>query len=229
MKSKRRAILAGLTLALATSALPVWADNASYGAEGVTRVRFKLPGDLTIRPGTQEKLVVEAEAQVLQKLDIAQKGDTLVIASKGNFKTDKGLKFTLTLKTLRSLHDEGSGNVAIDGFGGDGIEIEAAGSGDLRLQNVKPAQLALLIKGSGNVSASGSGNGLTARIDGSGRIDAAEFRAQTVQARISGSGDISVYAEQELNAAISGAGNIGYRGKAKVKQSITGAGSVDRL
>ncbi|HEY8608625.1 MAG TPA: head GIN domain-containing protein [Noviherbaspirillum sp.] len=229
MNARRRVLVAAVMLALAGPVLPAFADSASYGAEGVTRVRFKLPGELTIRQGTQEKLVVDAEAKVLQQLDISVKGDQLVIGAKGNFKTDKGLKLTLTLKALRSLVSEGSGGSSIDGFGGNAIEVEANGSGDIRLRNVKPAQLSLAIKGSGNVSAAGSGNSLDARIDGSGNIDAADFEARSVQAKIGGSGEIRVHAEQRLDAAISGAGNIEYKGKAKVTQSITGAGSVDRL
>lgn len=229
MNGKRRSVVTGIALALAGAVFSAHAATSSYDVAGVSKVRFRLPGELTVRLGSQEKLVAEAESQVLQKLDIAVRGDQLVIASKGSFKTDKPLRFTLTLKSLSSLKNEGSGNVAIDGFGGNGIEADAAGSGNIRLANMKPARLHLRISGSGNVEAAGSGNALVARVDGSGTIAAADYRAQSVQASISGSGDIRVHAEQELDAAISGAGNIEYRGKAKVTQSITGAGSVDRL
>lgn len=227
--SKRRLLLAALGMALGLPAMPALGDTASYAADGVTRVRFRLPGELSIRQGAQEKLVIEAEAKVLRQLDVSIKGEQLVIASRGNFKTDKGLKLTLTLKSLRALASDGSGDSTIDGFGGNAIEIDANGSGNVRLTNVKPAQLTLVIAGSGDIEAAGSGNGLAARIDGSGNIDAADFRAQSVQARIGGSGTIRVHAEQALHAAISGAGNIEYKGKAKVTHSITGAGSVDRL
>lgn len=229
VRTKRRALVCALTLALVAPALPAFADSASYAAEGVTRVRYSLPGELVIRPGAQEKLVVEADAKVLQQLDIRVKGEQLVIASKGSFRTEKGIRLTLTLKSLRSLVADGSGNSRIEGFGGAAIEAIADGSGNIALAGVKPAQLTLAIKGSGGIDADGSGNSLSARIDGSGDIDATGFRAQSVQARIAGSGSIRVHAEQDLQAVISGAGSIEYKGKAKVTQSITGAGSVDRL
>lgn len=217
----------GLGLALmAQSAL---ADVMTKPADGVTRVVFKTSGELSVKVGSEEKLTVEAEPKVLAQLDIGVKGGTMTLASKGSFKTDKGLKFTLTIKSLRALKSDGSGEIRIDGFGGNDLEVEAGGSSNIVVKNVKPGKLSLLIPGSGNIDAAGSGKALLARIGGSGNIDAGKFRAQTVEARIDGSGNIKVHADDTLKADISGAGNIEFTGKAKVTESITGAGSVDRL
>jgi Putative auto-transporter adhesin, head GIN domain len=218
-----------LALGLALANSTAVAEVMTRPADGVTRVVFKTPGDLSIRVGAQEKLTVEAEPKVLAQLDISVKGDTLTLSSKGSFKTEKGLKYTLTIKSFRKLRTEGSGTSAIEGFEGSDIDVEAAGSGDISLKNVKPGRLQIVIPGSGNVEAAGSGKSLLARIDGAGNIDAMKFQAQVVEARLDGSGNIRVYADESLKAAISGAGNIEYKGKAKVTQSITGAGSVERL
>ena len=103
------------------------------------------------------------------------------------------------------------------------------GSGDIGLKNIKAGRLSILLKSSGNVEASGSGKSVVARIDGAGNIDTTNYNAQTVDARIEGSGTIRVHADESLKAAIGGAGNIEYKGKAKVTQSITGAGNVERI
>ncbi len=198
-------------------------------AGGITRVVFKTPGELSIRLGTEEKLTVQAEAKVLAQLDISTKNDTLMLASKGSFKTEKGLKYTLTIKSFRGLKSEGSGNSTVEGFAGPEMDFEGAGSGDISVKNIKPGRVSIVIKGSGNVDVSGSGKQLMARIDGSGTIDAVKFQALAVEARIDGSGNITVHADETLKAAISGAGNIEYKGKAKVTQSITGAGNINRL
>jgi hypothetical protein len=227
MKTLGCAGILALGLALANSA--AIAEVMTRPAEGVTRVVFSTPGDLSIRVGAQEKLTVDAEPKVLAKLDISVKGDTLTLSSKGSFKTDKSLKYTLTIKSFRKLRSDASGNSTIEGFGGNDIDVESAGSGDISLKNVTPGRLQIAIPGSGNVDASGSGKSLVARIDGAGNIDTVKFLAQVAEAHIDGSGNIRVYADESLKAAISGAGNIEYKGKAKVTQSITGAGSVDRL
>lgn len=221
------AVILGVSLAMVGQA--ACAEAFTRAIDGVTRIHFRLPGELQVRYGATEQLVVEAEPSVMPKLDIAVRGDTLVLASKGSFKTDKQLRLTVTIKSLRSLKSEGSGKVLIANFTGSDIDIDAAGSGSIVLKNVKPGRLAIVVKGSGGIEASGSGKYLQARIDGSGSIDAVDFQAKAAEASITGSGDIRVHAEESLKGAISGAGNIGYRGNAKVTQSITGAGSIDRL
>lgn len=219
--------LVGMGLALAST----WAlaDQITRPAGGVTRIVFNTPGELVVRPGTEEKLLVEAEAKVLAQLDINVKGETLTLATKGSFKTDKGLKYTLTIKSFRGLKTGASGNSSIEGFSGSDVDVELGGSGDVGLKNMKAGRLGIMIKNAGNVEASGSGRSVVARIDGSGNIDTTNFQAMNVEAKLDGSGTIRVHADESLNAAISGAGNIEYKGKAKVTQSVTGAGNIGRI
>jgi Putative auto-transporter adhesin, head GIN domain len=218
-----------LGIGLALTAATALADQMTRPANGVTRIVFNTPGELVVRAGAEEKLLVEAEAKVLAQLDINAQGDTLTLASKGSFKTDKGLKYTLTIKSFRGLKTGASGNSSIEGFSGSDVDIELGGSGNVGLKNMKAGRLGIMIKSSGNVEAAGSGKTVVARIDGSGNIDTTNFQAQVVEARIDGSGTIRVHADESLNAAIGGAGNIEYKGKAKVTQSITGAGNVGRI
>ena len=218
-----------LSVGLALNSIQALADQMTRPAGGVTRIVFNTPGELVVRPGADEKVLVEAEAKVLAALDVSVKGDTLTLASKSNFKTDKGLKYTVTIKSFRGLKTGGSGNSSIEGFSGSDVDVELAGSGDAGLKNMKAGRLGIVISGSGNAEASGSGNAVVARIEGSGNIDTTNFQAQKVEAKLDGSGNIRVNADESLNATIGGAGNIEYKGKAKVTQSVTGAGSVGRI
>lgn len=212
-------------------ALAASAETMTKPAAGVTRIVFNTVGELVVKPGNDEKVVVEAEQKVLDKLDVSVKGDTLVLASKGSFKTDKGIKFTVSVKTFRSLKTDSnsSGNTTVGGFAGSDADIELGGSGDVGLQDIKYGKLGITIKSAGNVTATGGGKSVTVRVDGSGNIDTTGYQAQVVDAKIDGSGHIRVHADESLKAAIGGAGNIEYKGKAKVTQAITGAGSVDRI
>lgn len=229
MSDRTKRIRGVLGAVLAVTAAQSWADQITRPAAGVTRIVFNTPGELVVRAGVDEKILVEAEAKVLALLDVSVKGDTITLSSKGNFKTDKGLKYTLTVKSFRGLKTGGSGNSSIEGFSGGDVDVELGGSGNADLKNLKAGRLGIVISGSGNVDASGSGSSLTARIDGSGNIDTSNYQAQKVDAKLDGSGNIRVNADESLNAAIGGAGNIEYKGKAKVTQSITGAGNVGRM
>ena len=218
--------------AVSASALVIAAAHAeqmTLPATGATQVSISTVGDLVIRPGTDEKVIVEAEPKVLAKLDVSTKGDTLTITTKGDFSTQKPVKFTVTLRALRRLTTSGSGSSLVEGFSGPNFDVDVNGSGDVSLKNIKSTKLNVRLQASGNVDVTGSGTTVIARVDGSGNIDAREYRARVVEATIDGAGNIYVHADESLKASIGGAGSIEYKGKPKVSQNVTGAGTVGPL
>lgn len=221
--------LCGLGFAALAVAAPAGVETKVVPADGVTRVILSTPGDLVIKPGSDEKLVIEAEAKVLAQLDVSARGGVLSLRSKGSFKTDKGLKYTLTVKAFRGLKTTAAGNSRVEGFSGGDIDIEAGGSNNIDLRNINAAKLTLVVADAGDISAKGSARAVVARVEGAGNIDAASCPAKTVDARVEGSGTILVNAEEHLKAVIDGAGNIEYKGAAKVSKTINGAGNIDRM
>jgi hypothetical protein len=219
--------IAIMALAFASQAHAL--EKTTVAATGVTRVFINTPGDLFVKSGAEEKLVIEAEQKVLSQLDVAVKGNTVSIKSKGSFKTDKGITYTLTVKSFQGLKMEGSNNSHVEGFTGGDMDVELGGSGDVELKKIKADKLTVLLKSSGTVTVTGSGKAIAARIDGSGNIEAAGFQVKNADARLEGSGTIQVYADETLKAVLNGAGNIEYKGNAKVTQTVNGAGSVDRM
>jgi hypothetical protein len=206
----------------------VGVEKMVRAAPGVTQVVMDAPGELVIKPGNDEKVVIEAEPKVLAKLEAVISGDTLTLKTKGNIRTDKGIFYTVTLRKFRSVKTLSSGNVAIAGFGGNDIDVLASGSGDIALSGIKPTRLSLKIVDAGNITASGEGAQFSARIEGSGNIDAIKFVARRAEASIDGAGNISLRAEETLKASIDGVGNIEYAGKARVSKQINGAGNIER-
>lgn len=227
--SNFRVVLMAMMFGLTGMAQAAGLERMTTATPGVTRVVMDAPGELTIRPGQDEKVIIEAEPKVLAKLEAVVRGDTLTLKTKGSFRTDKGIRYSVTIRGFRSLKTLSSGNASVSGFSGGDIDIQAGGSGNIDLANLKPRGLTLRIIDSGNISVSGEGTTLNASIDGAGTIDAVKFTARRVEASIDGSGDIRVRAEETLKASIEGAGNIEYAGKARVTKSINGAGNIDRI
>src|SRR4051794_8244942 len=91
---------------LALLSLGASAEQMTRPATGVTRIVLNTSGDLVVRPGTDEKLVVDAEQKVLGVLDISINGDTMTVTTKGSYKTQKPVKFTLSIKSFRGLKTE---------------------------------------------------------------------------------------------------------------------------
>jgi len=216
-------MMAGFTLSAAQ------ADTLTRAAAGATRVHFNLPGELIVRHGDTEQVVVQAEPQVLERLVVTQKGDALTLASSGSFRTEKPIRVTLTLKNLQGLKLANSGSATVEQMRGRALEVEARGSGNLVLSGVDYQSVQAELASSGRIAISGTGQSLRATIGGSGTIAAADFAARTVEAAIKGAGEIQVHAKETLKASISGAGNIAYRGNPTLTSSVSGAGSVGRL
>ena len=204
-------------------------ERMTKSVAGAAKVVLESPGDLTISPGSEDKLVIEAEPKVLARLEAVVRGDTLTIRAKESIRTDKGIYYTLSLRSFKGVEVTGSGNVEVGRFSGTEMAATVTGSGNIELNGIKPTKLSLKIPGSGNIEVSGEGPVVDIRINGSGNIDAAKFVARKAEARIDGSGGIRVRAEETLKASIDGAGNIEYAGRAKVSKSIGGAGNIDPM
>jgi len=221
-------LLSGLLVVPAVLAAPA-TETRNFPARGVTHVVLETPGSLDIRPGKAEQLTVEAEPKVMQKLDVSVSGHTLYLRSKGDFKTEARLHFSLEIPRLNGLEAQGSGDARVGAFRVDELDVNLAGSGDVSLDGVQAASLDLKLTGSGNLKALGHGDSLRAEISGSGDIAADGYAVARADAMISGSGEIRVHASDRLQASIDGSGNILYGGHPKLNQNISGAGSVDPL
>ena len=109
--------------------------------------------------------------------------------------------------------------------------VEVIGSGDVgTISDFKFTDLSLIISGSGDFSFAGTCKTLNAKISGSGDIRAYDLPTEIVTARISGSGNMQLNVSKSLDATISGSGDIIYKGSPPtVTKSISGSGSVRKF
>lgn len=103
-----------------------------------------------------------------------------------------GMTATIAMPALQGVDVSGVGDVKVAGVAADHFKAQLSGVGDLDL--------------------SGTCNALTARVSGVGELDAEMLRCKTVDVRVSGVGDASVYASQSAEAHVSGVGAIDIHG-----------------
>ena len=85
------------------------------------------------------------------------------------------------------------------------------------------------ITGSGDISLSGKTTSLECAVTGSGDFKAFNLSAESVEATISGSGDIEVNASKSLEAKVSGSGDIVYKGNPEKENFKTfGSGEISK-
>ena len=162
-------------------------------------------GDVQVRLGARPSLQITADDNLLPYFTTRVEGDTLVLDSRGSFRTRNSPRIVVTVPDLNS--------------------VAIRGSGDVRLVGVDNAALSLVIHGSGDIVAQGRTRDLTVRILGSGETDVRALRSAAADVRVQGSGDIHVATNGALDAKVSGSGTIYYAGNPRplnIRRSGTG-------
>ena len=104
-----------------------------------------------------------------------------------------------------------------------------AGSGELGVEGVTAHRIDVQVAGSGDVRVRGAAQNLTVSVAGSGDARLGELEAEDVRVSVAGSGDARVNARQRLRASVAGSGDVRYRGPAHdVVVTTTGSGTATR-
>lgn len=185
--------------------------------------------NLFIQPSTQNKLVLEAGSNLMNKIktEVNEEG-VLEIRNENTCNWvrsfDKPLNVYLEFKTLDSLEYRSIGTVTCD----DTLRMDHflvnvhEGSGILNLKvNIREFQVNLHY-GTADINVSGKiGSGYYYQA-GAGRIDASATVSKSVYIRNWSSNDMYIWATKLISAEIRGVGNIYYKGNPQT--ALTGSG-----
>lgn len=203
------------------------ASTATRSVPEFTRLSIESSVDAVVKIGTPQSVVVEGDDNLLANVRTEVRNGTLVIDTDKSFSTKIGLKVQITVAKLEGLAIDGSGDVSVDGLGGNAFEVGIDGSGDVGVRGTV-GDLKLRINGSGDVSigdlaaktatvsVSGSGDvrlrgavdTLTVRINGSGDVNCADLKAKRAEVDTNGSGDTQIFASEAVHAEINGSGDV---------------------
>lgn len=218
---RQKSLPAALLLAAAAlfQALPASADWHLFGARGSGVIKTEprqtgnfdmilskgsVDADITIGP--QLSVAVEADDNLLPLIHTEVKNGALVIDTEGNWSSRHDPVVHITMPSL--------GAIGIDG------------SGDAQIRGLNGGALGTRIRGSGDITATGSVGQLEVVIDGSGDVDCKDLHADDVAVRVDGSGDAKVYANKALRVVINGSGDVTYSGDAQLTSSVHGSGDL---
>ena len=85
------------------------------------------------------------------------------------------------------------------------------------------------ITGSGNLDIAGETRDVDIRVTGSGNYDGPELKAESAVVKVTGSGDVRLFADGSLKATISGSGDIRYKGNPTIDKHIAGSGTIRKM
>jgi hypothetical protein len=170
---------------------------------------------------------VDAPDNIQPQVKTEVKDGILIISSEGNIKTDKEIVISIGVKTLSSIEVSGAADLKSENqLVCDKLSIESSGAGEIHL-DIKAAEIKADVSGAGDVTLKGTAQMVNATVSGAGDLKASNLEADKAKVKVSGAGDAKVYAKQSLDAEVSGAGDIIYKGTPTDRNvNISGAGSV---
>ena len=187
--------------------------------------------DYILVAGTEGKIKLEGESNLLEHIITEIKGNDLIIKVEKGINLspswNKTIKVTIPFKDISSVSLAGSGDLwNEDKITASDFNVSLAGSGDMTL-NIESSSVEGSLAGSGDITLKGNTENLTLRLAGSGDIHAFDLQSNHTEASIAGSGDIEVVSNKSLKARVSGSGDIEYKGNpSKEDTKVSGSGSI---
>jgi len=206
--------------------------SESRNVSDFSRVELRGSGDLVIQQTGRESLEIEADENLMDRIETRVIGDTLRIRVKNRwfvwrFWSSQRVKYHLTVDDLERITIAGSGSVKAKSLKADSLELSISGSGEGDV-SMDVGKLDVNISGSGEFTLSGKARKQELTISGSGDYDAKELKSKTADIRISGSGEGIVNATDKLDVSISGSGDLQYLGRPSINQRISGSGDISK-
>lgn len=208
------------------------AINEDIPVEDFTSVSIGIPATVYIEQSGSHSLTINADQDVLEKIEVKTIDGKLVIKPKKSVRTIKGdIEIYITAPEYNAISLAGSVKLLCEKkLQAEELDLKIAGSGKIEFADLNAEELDLKISGSGSIVLAGSGGEeFNVAISGSGKIDAQNYEVQEFEGKISGSGKCLIFVSGELEAQISGSGSIYYKGKPEVQTSISGSGKVRKL
>lgn len=184
-----------------------------------------------IVPGEQPGVSASGNDESLRELTVGVRDGVLHIRPGESpwFKRTGKLNVVVRYRAIDELKVAGSADVTTSEpieLSDDLLRLSVTGSGDVHLPFVKAKSLSALIRGSGELKLGGEVDQQSIAVTGSGSYQAPGLISARADVAVAGSGNAYLYVSDTLNARVTGSGEVRHRGSAHVTQSIAGSGTV---
>jgi hypothetical protein len=201
---------------------------------GFEYIDFNGAGEIFIEQGTEEKLVIEAEDNILPKITNKVESGVLTLGidtklTDNQMIPTKKMIYRLTVITLSGLNINGAATLNVKQLIAGDFEFNVNGTGNVTFEDLQADKLTVEIDGGANVTFNGLVPLQSVVINGAGGYNAGDLKTGTTSVTFNGAGKSTVWVLDDLTVSITGAGSVEYYGDPHVTQSITGLGNVKPL
>ena len=205
--------------------------NKTVTINDISSVTISGIGNLNIKQGDNESLIIIGEDNVLSSLKTEVKNDELKIdCPEGMPNPTKNLNYELTVKNLKDVNMYGTSSIKFENFNTDKLELNIFGENLVELNNISVNRLISNGYGSFKFEANGFAKEQLITINGLGKYVSENLKTDITEITINGCGYTVVSANNELDADIHGYGGVYYKKDiANIKQHIFGSGEITTL
>jgi len=185
-----------------------------------------------ITRGERFGVVVRVDDNLVQYLDVARRGQTLVIGLKPDLRSSLrgvAMEAQACMPDLTGLDLSGASKVTIGGFRSDrDLDVELSGDSSLK-GDIEAADIRLDISGTDRVTVSGSADDLRVDASGASKVDLSALEVGQADVDASGTSEVTVNAADQLNVRASGGSRLDYLGGPTLETvSTLGGASIEK-
>ncbi|MGB3616795.1 MAG: head GIN domain-containing protein [Catalinimonas sp.] len=225
----KRITLSLLALLLTCAA---WAQEKTYDLTDFHAVRAGSHFDVIMERGERPIVRVEGNEEALRRVEVAVKDGALRLgweSDKFNRRSySDRVRVYVTYQRVDEVESSGSGNFTChSALTGDHVRVRNSGSGNMTLTAIEADEFSVSNSGSGNLDLAGRVRKQEIRVSGSGDISAFDLVSERAKVSISGSSNVDLHVTKTLDARISGSGDVRYRGRPNVENlRVSGSGEI---
>ena len=165
------------------------------------KIDIDIPANVTIDRADKKKISVKTDKNIIEKIKIYVKQNTLFIRTKGSFQSSKGIDIILTNPHLNRLTIDGASTIKLNGFNEEKFTLTLDGASDVSFHN-------------------GNFDNFSIKADGSYGVDLTNVNIKEAKVKAEGSGDIKLNVSNYLQVDLKDTVEVKYLGHPKIKKSI---------
>ena len=201
-------------------------SSKEYNLSPFSGVSVAGDADVFITKDSIQSVRIEAQGNVLNALNVAVRGNKLVIGEDNCFRKISRMKVYISTPTFNEMIASGSIHVySPDLFSSNVFKAVLSGTGEMNL-NLNVQELHASISGSGDIVANGTAVKQYLSSSGDGYFGCFGLIGDHVDIDVSGSATAEVHATQTLNIDVSGTAFIYYKGHPQITQKISGTATI---
>jgi len=186
--------------------------------------------DIQIEQSSDEapSIEINGDENLVEQIRHDLQNGRLILTSFNRLSNNNNLKIKLRTNALKSVHVGFVGNVRMNrAFVGDEFEIKMKGVGNFQADSLFVNRLTARSEGVGSIRLSGKADKANLETAGTGKVDALDFRSDTIYAKVDGVGSINCYPVEYLEGRVNGVGSILYKEEpAKKSTNTIGIGRI---